>query len=152
MIQVQNTRFGSIDIDETAAIEFPQGIIGFSEETRFVLVERAAGKIAYLQSLRTPCLALPVLDATALEPSYAGDAAADLANVAGIDAANMAIIVVVYVNEEDRSLRANLLAPIVVDASARKAWQIILDPEKYAPNARIGSVANDCNANHTNPI
>ncbi len=57
MIHLSNTRFGDISVEESSAIHFPRGIIGFSEETQFAIVERENGPIAYLQSLKTPRLA-----------------------------------------------------------------------------------------------
>ena len=138
MIRMNDTRFGNLEVPENTAIEFPQGIIGFSEETRFILIERNRGNIGYLQSLRTPSLALPVIDASRLEARYAEDVANDLAQQ-GEDTDNLAVMVVVYVHDEDRSLRANLLAPIVVDANTRQARQIILDPEKYSHGEVIGT-------------
>lgn len=139
MIHLESTRFGDIDIDESAAIHFPRGIIGFSDETRFAIIERENANIAYLQSLNTPRLALPIIDASFLKPEYPDAPREELAKTVGVNPESMAVLVVVHVNPEDKSLRANLLAPIVVDADARRAWQIILDPEKYGANVVIGA-------------
>lgn len=139
MIHLENTRFGDIDIEDGAAIHFPRGIIGFSDETRFAIIERENANIAYLQSLNNPRLALPIIDASFLKPEYPDAPREELAKTVGINPTSMAVLVVVHVNPEDKSLRANLLAPIVVDADARKAWQIILDPEKYGANVVIGA-------------
>ncbi len=38
MIRMTDTRFGNLEVPENTAIEFPKGIIGFSEETRFILI------------------------------------------------------------------------------------------------------------------
>ena len=137
MIHLTNTRFGNISIEDSAAIEFPRGIIGFSEETQFAILERANGPIAYLQSLRNPKRALPILDASLLKPDYPEGSRMELANTVGTNVDNLAILVVVHVDKTDGSLRANLLAPIVVDSEGRKAWQIILDPEKYSATTML---------------
>jgi flagellar assembly factor FliW len=138
MIHLTNTRFGDISVEESSAITFPRGIIGFSEEVRFSILERTNGPIAYLQSLKNPRLALPIIDASLLAPSYPDGPREELANLVGIDATNMVVLVVVHVNPDDKRLRANLLAPIVVDVENRKAWQVILDPETYGANVPIG--------------
>jgi flagellar assembly factor FliW len=138
MIHLSNTRFGDISVEESSAITFPRGIIGFSEEVRFSIVERTNGAVAYLQSLRNPRLALPIIDASLLAPTYPDGPREDLANLVGIDANNMAVLVVVHVSPDDKRLRANLLAPIVVDVENRKAWQVILDAETYGANVPIG--------------
>ncbi len=138
MIQIANTRFGDITVEESSPITFPRGIIGFSEELSFVILERENGPVAYLQSLRTPRLALPIIDSSMLSPAYPDAPREELAAQVGIDPKNMAVLVVVHVNPEDKRLRANLLAPIVVDVENRRAWQLILDPERYGVNALIG--------------
>jgi flagellar assembly factor FliW len=142
MIHLSNTRFGNISFEDSAAIEFPRGIIGFSEETRFAILERENGPIAYLQSLKNPKLALPILDASLLQPDYPDGSKEELAAMVNSTVENLAILVVVHVDKADGSLRANLLAPIVVDSEARKAWQIILDPEKYTANTMLSGPRN----------
>lgn len=149
MIHLSNTRFGDISVEESSAITFPRGIIGFSEEVRFSIVERENGVIAYLQSLKSPRLALPIIDASLLAPTYPDGPREDLANLVGINADNMVVLVVVHVNAEDKRLRANLLAPIVVDVENRKAWQVILDPETYGANVVIGDARNTTNTTNT---
>ena len=137
MIHLSNTRFGNISIENSAAIDFPRGIIGFSEETQFAILERENGPIAYLQSLKNPKLALPILDASMLKPDYPDASRAEMVRAVNANEENLAILVVVHVDKSDGSLRANLLAPIVVDSETRKAWQVILDPEKYTANASL---------------
>lgn len=139
MIHLSNTRFGNISIENSAVIEFSRGIIGFSDETQFAILEREKGPIAYLQSLKNPKLALPILDASMLKPDYPDASRAEMAKAVNANEANLAILVVVHVDKSDGSLRANLLAPIVVDSETRKAWQIILDPEKYTANASLSA-------------
>lgn len=139
MIRLDGTRFGTIELPDDAAIAFPRGIIGFNDETSFAIVERDKGVIGYLQSLKTPGLALPIIDGALLRPNYPQTSPEELARSLGIEPENLALLVVVHVDTEDRSLRANLLAPIAIDAQARRAQQIILDPDRYAANARLGS-------------
>jgi flagellar assembly factor FliW len=149
MIHLSNTRFGNISFEDSAAIEFPRGIIGFSEETRFAILERENGPIAYLQSLKNPKLALPILDASLLQPDYPDGSKEELAAMVNATVENLAILVVVHVDKSDRSLRANLLAPIVVDSEARKAWQIILDPEKYTANTNLSGPRNNTSTKYS---
>lgn len=139
MIRLDGTRFGTIELPDDAAIEFPRGIIGFNDETSFAIVERDKGIIGYLQSLKTPGLALPIIDGALLRPNYPQTSPEELARSLGIDPDHLALLVVVHVDPDDRSLRANLLAPIAIDAQARRAQQIILDPDHYSPSAKLGS-------------
>jgi len=138
MIVVPNTRFGEVQFDADAELTFPQGLIGFAAETRFALVERVGGTVAYLQSLRTPRLALPVLDGCLLSPAYPNEGMASLA--ARIDARpeDLLALVVIAVSPDDGGLRANLLAPLLIDASTRRGRQFILDPDLYGASVPLG--------------
>jgi len=138
MIHLNCTRFGDITIDESAEIRFPNGLVGFASETRFAIIERSQGPIAYLQSLTTPRLALPVIDASVMRPRYPSMSQEQLAAIAGVDADNMAVLIVVAINPIDKGLRANLLAPIIIDVESRTAHQIILEGTSYTANTPIG--------------
>ncbi|NUO54593.1 MAG: flagellar assembly protein FliW [Polyangiaceae bacterium] len=141
MIRLENTRFGSISIDDSTQIAFPRGLIGFSTETRFVLIERDNGAIAYLQSLVNPAIALPVIDAAMLQPSYPLRGPEEMAQAAGIEKLeDMLALVVLAIDPADGCLRANLLAPIVIDASTRTGAQILLDADKYGASVPIDGV------------
>ena len=133
MISIQNTRFGNVNFDDSSVINFPNGIIGFPNETQFVLLERdGGGTIAFLQSLNTPALALPVMDANSFGNEYPNPNPADLAKSAGIGGGDVVTLVVVAAHEDDPCLSANLLAPIVVDANTKNAAQVVLDPRRYS--------------------
>ena len=137
MIRLEKTRFGTISLDETTQIRFPRGLIGFSSETSFALLERERGPIAYLQSLSTPGIALPVIDARFLQPTYPETASEDLAGLAGVAPDDLLVLVVLAIEPDDGTLRANLLAPLVVDAKNRTGAQILLDPDRYGPSVQI---------------
>lgn len=135
---VCKTRFGELSFPAGSELEFPQGLIGFSAETRFALVEREGGAIAYLQSLRTPRLALPVVDAALLHPAYPAEGMESLAQRIDARAEDLLVLVVVAVSPIDGGLRANLLAPLLIDASKRRGRQFILDPDRYGASVALG--------------
>lgn len=142
MIHLQRTRFGDIDLEDTAQIRFPRGVIGFSDETSFAILERERGHVAFLQSIKNHKLALPVIDASLIRPEYPAQPRDEIAALAGIDPKHLLVLVVVSVNPKEKLLRANLLAPILIDAERRLGWQVILDPEKYGADVVVGGPRN----------
>jgi len=132
MIRIEGTRFGVIEVDDAAAIHFAHGLIGFPEENSFILVERGESRpVAYLQSLKTAGLAFPVADGQIFGGEYPTPAATVLAAQAGIECSEPAVLVIVAVNEQ-KTLDANLLAPIIVDVETRAGLQAVLDPRTYS--------------------
>lgn len=137
MIDLVGTRFGDLTVALDSVLTLRGGLLGFPNDARFVLLERARGPVAFLQSVDTEALAVPVLDAARLVPAYPTHSVETLARLAGVPAGDLAISVVVAVEPTDRSLRANLVAPIVVHVKSRKGAQIILPGSGYDTRTRV---------------
>lgn len=131
---VNSDRFGSIEVDAEDAICFPQGVIGFPHDDTFVLLRpREDARIAWLQSTRTPALALPVvsLHMTAIDaPLDAIAAAIDELQIAQ-ETDECAVLLVVTATPGSRPT-VNLLAPIIVNASTRTGVQTLLEVDPRA--------------------
>lgn len=142
MIVIEETRFGTIEVDEASVLTFPNGLVGFPEQTAFVLLERANGKmVAYLQSLVTPALAFPVVDAADFA-SYPEPSVEKLAASAGLEGNELALLVIVAARPETKTLEANLLAPIIVEMGSRKCAQVVLDARKYSAAHSLAPAAD----------
>src|SRR2546429_3196317 len=62
-MQVQTTRFGTININESDLVTFNEGVLGFSELRKFVLLDDPHDEIfAWLQSCERPNVAFPILE------------------------------------------------------------------------------------------
>jgi flagellar assembly factor FliW len=132
MIRIEGTKFGTVEVDESTAIRFPNGLVGFPAENEFVLLERSGGKlVGYLQSLRTPGLAFPIMDAAQFD-GFPEPSAAVLAAGAGLPTDDLAVLVIVSVNPQTKLLQANLLAPLLVHIASRVAAQCVLDPRRFS--------------------
>ena len=140
MLTIEGTRFGDVSVPSEAIIHFPRGLIGFASEDRFVLLERGPkSQIGYLQSVTTPKLCFPVIDGAVAGEDYPSPTAPELARDVGLSAEDVAVLVVVAVSAPDKPLKANLLAPIVVDAQSRTGAQVVLDHRRFKATADIES-------------
>lgn len=131
---IQSERFGTIEMASEEVIHFPAGVVGFPAEREFVLVRHGeASVVAWLQSVKTPGLALPVVSAHSLAPDYPDVALEALAERAGLGS-NPDELAIVVVLCAPRGLPAtvNLLAPIVVNAATRKGAQIFLEGSSFS--------------------
>jgi flagellar assembly factor FliW len=148
VIQLICTRFGDIEVDDAKAIVFRQGLIGFPDARRYVLLYPGGrGKVAWLQSLEVTGLAFPVVDGAMLGPDYPQPTGVHLAQEAGIGNTDLAILVVVAV-QKGVGLIANMLAPLVVDLETRCGAQIVLDPQRYSASAQLGPMADTNRTEH----
>jgi len=111
-LTVESTRFGALEIDEHAVIEFPAGLIGLSG-TRFTLVSTDPdGAFHWLHSVEDGSLALPVTNPWLFFDDYVVDLGdGDTERVAS-DSPD--VWVTVRTGSEPGDFSANLRAPILV--------------------------------------
>ncbi len=111
-LTVESSRFGTLDIDETAVIEFPAGLIGLSG-TRFTLVSADPdGAFHWLHSVEDGSLALPVTNPWL----FFGDFVVDLgdSDTERVGSDQPDVWVTVRTGAEAGDFSANLRAPILV--------------------------------------
>jgi flagellar assembly factor FliW len=130
---VQSDRFGSIDVNAPDILSFPRGIIGFADETGFVLVRTGnASAVGWLQSVATPYMALPVVSAHVLVPKYPDVDIVSYAEVAGLGQSLDELAVLVVLNAPPGiPATVNLVAPIIVNAVTRKGAQLLLEGSRF---------------------
>jgi flagellar assembly factor FliW len=132
-MKINSTRFGTLDIEDQKIIGFPAGIIGFPEEKGFVLIHHGnSDAIAWLQSVRTPELALPVVGAHQFAPSYPDVSLVEAARQVGLEGSSddMTALVVLCATPGAPST-VNLAAPIIVDAAKWLGAQAILEGTRF---------------------
>lgn len=115
----------------------PKGMIGFSEEKKFVLLEHAEGSpFLWFQSLQTETLAFVLVDPFLFESTYQIQITEEDKKDLEWNVAQEGIQTLVVVNffNEDNVFRitANLLAPIVINIKKRLAKQVILYESHYS--------------------
>jgi flagellar assembly factor FliW len=116
-VSFESSRFGTVEVDPAAVIEFPRGLIGLGG-SRFALLGKPEEEaIVWLHAVDDPELAVPVADPWAFFADYAVDLPDDEAERMGItDPSEARVLVVVRVGETPQDCFANLKAPILVTA------------------------------------
>ena len=114
-VSFPSSRFGTVEVDPSAVIEFPRGLIGLGGARYALLGKLEEQGIVWLHSVDDPDLAVPVADPWAFFPDYAVDLPDDEAERMGIsDPAQARVLVVVRVGPTPQECFANLKAPILV--------------------------------------
>lgn len=132
-MKVTSTRFGSVEIAEEDVLEFPKGILGFSNLRRFALLpHRSSTSVAWLQSLDSPEIALPVVSAHALEAGYEGAMTRLELNELGVSDPNDIAALLVLSVTPGLPPTVNGKAPILVDAATRKGVQVVLQETRFS--------------------
>jgi flagellar assembly factor FliW len=127
------TKYGGVTAySEDTVFEFPDGLIGFENETRFVPLQVPGGEpLVLLQSLITPQLCFLALPVRAVDPDYRTAIRPEdlmrLEFTPGQQPAigEEAICLTLITIHEGGTTTANLLAPVVVNARTHRAVQCI---------------------------
>ena len=116
-----NTQFGDLEYDDQYVVLFPQGLIGFEQYRKFIIIDDVDSEpFRWLVSLESADLSFPMLDPSLLVPDYRVGKAAD--------AAPTVFVVATFGSRADKS-SVNLRAPILFDNQKREGQQVILDDE-----------------------
>lgn len=130
-MEIATTRFGTLNVDDDRVINFPKGLLGFPDHSRFALIQTGEENYFFwLQSVDEPNLAFVVTDPSIFFKDYEvpikGETQSELALE---DAAHAQVFVIC--NKVEDWLTGNLLGPIVVNAQNRTAHQVVLTDKKW---------------------
>ncbi len=132
-MQLDTTRFGTLDIEENDVITFTQPILGFQEFRRFVLREGPPGSnLKWLQSIDAGDLAFILMNPESVVPDYTVELRPhDLNELAAEKPEQLDMYTIVVVPEDRTQIRTNLRAPIIINVKHRLGKQLILDRSQY---------------------
>lgn len=132
-MQITSSRFGKIEVREEEIITFPEGLIGFCSLKRYLIIEREIDRpFQWLQAIDNPELAFLITDPLLFCPHYKVELNPKENAILKLAKVNEGKIFVLVVIPEDPSrMRANLLAPLVINASKRLGKQVILEQSGY---------------------
>lgn len=145
-MQITTKVFGDIAVDDDKIIHFPKGIIGFPDLKDFALIhdeEKGAGSIHWLQSVQEPAFAMPVMDPLRVCPDYNPEADDELLNNLGeLKPEELLVLVTVTIPKDLTQMSVNLKGPIVINAAAKKAIQVIVEGDDYQVKFPIYDILN----------
>ena len=134
-MQIETSRFGTITVEEDQIFRLPEGIIGFPEWTRYLLVNHREGSpYLWLQSVENQDLAFVLMDPLDLVADYDIDLSPEDSDLLQLDqpVEIKALVVVNISRQQPPEITANLLAPVVINSGKKIAKQVILYQSDYS--------------------
>jgi flagellar assembly factor FliW len=130
-MNLETTRFGTVEIADDRVITFPTGLLGFSSYTSFVLLQPdEQGVFFWLQSTEAPDLAFVVTDPSLWVADFQANIRKDQMEELGMAKLEDAQVLVI-VNKRDEVLTANLQGPLVVNVDGRTGMQLVLAEKRW---------------------
>ncbi len=136
-MKIQTTRFGEIEGDEKSIFNFTMPILGYNEETQFVLIEsKEAALFKWLQSTKTPDLAFLVTAPSFFGIEYAFELPEEAEIALDVKTAEelMVLTIAKVPNNKPRETTVNLLGPVILNSTNQKAGQVILSGSGFDTN------------------
>ena len=123
-----NTNYhGEIELREEDILTLVNGMLGFEDIEKFVLIKEEDIFVEYLQSVKDD-IAFAVMDPFIIKQDYTFDIPDMVMKSLDIKSDDEVVIkTVVVVPEDITKIRTNLQAPIVFNKTNNKGMQIVLD-------------------------
>lgn len=139
MTLIKTTRFGDIEVDESQLYCFEQGLPGFPDEKKFVLLPyEPESPFFFLQAQKNPDLAFLLVEPFSFFKDYQFELSDDLAEEMDLSEENRPLIFnIVTVPEKQEEMTANLLAPLILSPRKQRGLQWVLEKSQYEIKHRL---------------
>lgn len=131
---IETSRFGRIEVANEEVLTFAEGLLGFSDLRKFVLLDDPNDDIfAWLQSCEIPTIAFPVLEPELFTENYRVNLAKSDLDLLKLPSADKArYFTIVTIPQDPTQMTANLKAPVIINAGAKVARQCVLQDNNLA--------------------
>jgi len=134
-MKITTLNFGEIDYNESDIITFPTGLLGFESFHRFIAIDKDVGSpFMWLQSVEDTKINFATINPYLFYPEYNIQILKEDRLEIGLESAKDIILLtlVVVPTNNPQEISSNLLAPIIINRTIRKAKQIILHNSGYS--------------------
>ena len=130
--------FGTIEWNESSLIRFPEGLLGFENCQRFLLIDdETILPFRWLQSVDQPELAFAVIEPRLFLPDY--KVPSRVTQAAGIDCDSghgMLTLTIAVLSRDPRRITVNLAGPLIINAQTLTESRRFLIPAVATPATR----------------
>lgn len=137
-MRVNTRNFGEIEFDEAKQINFSEGIPGFRELTKYIIIEEDDSPFMYLQSTEDGDIRFVMMNPYEIKKDYEIDIKEQyIEMLGGGDASKFVVYVIATVPEDFKGATINLIAPIIIQKETRLGMQVILEGTNYNTRHKI---------------
>lgn len=131
-----NTKhFGEIEIDENKIINFREGIPGFEDAKRFIVLYDGdeSSPFRWLQSVDNAQLAFATVNPFMILNDYDIEISEETVSSLNIESIeDVMVLSIVVVPEDPNEMTMNLKAPVIINTKNNTGMQVVLDTDMYS--------------------
>jgi flagellar assembly factor FliW len=133
-VVINTTRFGQVEIKDEDVLTFAEGLLGFADLRKFVLLDDPSDEIfAWLQSCEAGAIAFPVLEPDIFSESYNVTLSKnDLESLKLKEQKQAHYFSIITIPEDPTQMTANMKAPIAINLKEKVARQCVLQDNNLA--------------------
>ncbi|MEC9094525.1 MAG: flagellar assembly protein FliW [Planctomycetota bacterium] len=129
-MNIETTRFGTIEIEEQDVLNFESGLIGFSDTKEWViLADTENPAVAWLQSLADPTLGMAIVSPRRFIPNYQVRLTPTELEPIQLTDVDQAFVLCIVSRNENR-LTMNLRAPVIINLDQKMGAQIMTSDDQ----------------------
>jgi flagellar assembly factor FliW len=129
-------------VDHAAALTFSEGLVGCPDWTTFVMLSDSEEDlpVAYMQLVSDPSVRLLVTDPRLIEQSYTVTLSEQDRAELDLQPSDRTVLYSTLTVNEDGTITANLLGPLVVNARTRQGRQLVLTDSGYTTRHPVANL------------
>ncbi len=134
VIKLETKHYGFLSVAREMVITFPEGLPGFEQFQRFVLVRDPKFlPFEIILCVDDPALSFALINPLTINPAYNPNISpADLEAVGMESDRDLCVYAIVTVLETPEKVTANLFAPLVINSSKMLGKQVVLEGSSYS--------------------
>jgi len=118
-MKITTQKFGEIEIPENMVITFQNGLFGFEDLTKFVLIKPDDSLFFWFNSVEKPEISFPLFGLRMIDENYP-------------QIENHEAFGIVTLNPDPLKVTINMKAPVFIDQDNKTGLQKILDNENFS--------------------
>jgi flagellar assembly factor FliW len=126
MVSFQTSRFGSLQVENDKIIHFPNGLLGFPEVKRYVLMDYKDTPLKWFQAVDEPDVAFIVAEPGIVLPGFNVELDAVTKQTLQLEKDEDLVVLVVLRVEDDRVI-ANLKGPLMINSKLMLGVQAVVN-------------------------
>lgn len=117
-MKIKTNQFGEIEFSEDLILNFEDGLYGFEQYKKYLLIKTDDEIFYWLTSVDQPEICFPLVGIRIIDENFPQED-------------NYEPFAIVTLNKDPLKITANLKAPVYINQESKTGYQKIIDTEKY---------------------
>lgn len=123
-MKLKTDQFGEIEFSEDLILNFQDGLYGFEQLKKYLLIKTDDDLFYWLTSVERPEICFPLVGTRIIDEEFP-------------EVENYEAFAIVTLNKDPLLITANLKAPVYINQDKKTGFQTIIDTDKYPINYKL---------------